>query len=423
MPSCLLMSVGGTPEPVALSIDHHQPEVIIFFASAGSRAEIGTKVKQLTIHAWRDQEIIVTPDPQDLTQSMEVLANELPVRLKALGVDISDVAVDYTGGTKTMSAALVLATINKPVIYSYVGGRVRTKEGLGVVLDGSEAVLKTPNPWDVLAVDSRRRIARQFNSGQFEAAEVTAQEAAARVSERYRALYLGFKDLCDAYHRWQGFDYGSVLGKLNGASAKLRQWALAANDGALLDFLDDLQRDRDRVEGIVRVFQEVQRGRPAPIAEQAAFIVDLVANAVRVTRLAGRPDDGVARLYSALEKLAKAELQALGIDNSAALPEQIPDNLRDEYIARYLDKEGGRLQFGLDASYRVLAALGAPVGQRYQARAEELGRVLSIRNGSLMAHGWAPIKAEVFDRLLAITLDFLALDAGDIPTLPRFPDA
>lgn len=41
---------------------------------------------------------------------------------------------------------------------------------------------------------------------------------------------------------------------------------------------------------------------------------------------------------------------------------------------------------------------------------------------SLMAHGWAPIKAEVFDRLLAITLDFLGLDESELPALPRFPD-
>lgn len=423
MTRCLLISVGGTPEPVAFSIDYHKPEVIIFFTSAGSRAEIGTKVKRLTTHEWLDQEVIVTPDPQDLTQSMEALANELPSRLKVLGASSSDVVVDYTGGTKTMSVALVLATINEPVTYSYVGGRVRTKEGLGVVLDGSEAVLKTPNPWDVLAVDSRRRIARQFNSGQFEAAQVTAREAADLVSERYRALYLGLKDLCRAYHHWQGFDYGSVSGRLTAATAKLRQYALAANDNGLLRFLDEVQRDWVRVEGIVRVFQEVQRGRAAPIAEQKALIVDLVANAVRTTRLAGHPDDGVARLYSALEKLAKAELQALGIDNSAALPEQIPDSLHEEYVARYLDEESGRLQFGLKASYRVLAVLGAGVGRRYEARAEELGRVLSIRNRSLMAHGWAPIKGEVFERLLAITLDFLDLDEGGLPVLPRFPDA
>ena len=51
----------------------------------------------------------------------------------------------------------------------------------------------------------------------------------------------------------------------------------------------------------------------------AALVRDLVAQAERTCRLAHRPDDAVARLYSALEKLAKAALAAHGIDNSAAL--------------------------------------------------------------------------------------------------------
>jgi CRISPR-associated protein (TIGR02710 family) len=396
--------------------------VIVFFASADSRVEIGTRVRPLTAHPWRDQEVIVTPDHQDLTGSMEVLANELPSRLQALGVSTSDVVVDYTGGTKTMSAALVLATINEPVTYSYVGGKVRTKGGLGVVLDGSEAVLKTPNPWDVLAVDSRRRVARQFNSGQFKAAEEIAGEAASRVSERYRALYVGLKDLCEAYRRWHGFDYAKGRGKLNAAAAKLRQYALAADDAGLLEFLDAVEGDLQHAQAIVPVVQAVQGGRSASLADQQPLIVDLVTNAVRTMRLAGRPDDGVARLYGALEKLAKAELGALGIDNSAAEPGQIPEGLREEYVARYLDEGSGRLRFGLHASYQLLAALEAPVGQRYRARERELADVLAIRNMSLMAHGWAPIKGEVFDRLLAITLDFLGLEEADLPRLPHFPD-
>jgi hypothetical protein len=180
----LLISVGGSPNPIALSIDYHRPEKVIFFASRDSRPEIETKVRPLTTHRWTDQEIITTENHEDLTRCLETLADELPRKLDLLGLGPQNLVVDYTGGTKTMSAALVLATINAPVRYSYVGGKVRTKEGLGVVLDGSEAVLLNPNPWDVLALDLRRRIARQFNAGHFAEARETAAEAAAKVSER-----------------------------------------------------------------------------------------------------------------------------------------------------------------------------------------------------------------------------------------------
>lgn len=42
---------------------------------------------------------------------------------------------DYTGGTKTRSAALVLVTIGEPVAYSGVGGQARTTEGLNGLWD------------------------------------------------------------------------------------------------------------------------------------------------------------------------------------------------------------------------------------------------------------------------------------------------
>jgi len=126
----LLISVGGTPNPVAYSIEHHRPDKVIFFASRDSRREVETKVRPLSAHRWVDQELITTPDPQDLMRSMEALTEKLAPCLADLDLSMRDLVVDYTGGTKTMSAALVLATIHQPVRYSYVGGNVRSKSPL-----------------------------------------------------------------------------------------------------------------------------------------------------------------------------------------------------------------------------------------------------------------------------------------------------
>jgi len=417
----LLISVGGSAAPVAYSIEHHRPEKIIFFASLGSRGEIETGVRPLTSHRWVDREVVTTPDPQDLTRCMEALAEKLPECLANLGLAMEDLVVDYTGGTKTMSAALVLATINQPVTYSYVGGKVRTKEGLGTVLDGTEAVLVTPNPWDVLAIDLRRRLARQFNQARFAEARDTAEEAADRVGERWRRFYLDAKDLCDVYHRWAGFDFAGLDGRLQKASHRLKEYAVAANDESFLGFLEDVDQDLARLRAIVPAFQGLQKKTAVEHEAVRALIVDLAANAWRTTRLAGRSDDGVARLYSALEKLAKAELMRLGVDNSAAQPTQIPESLRDEFVARYGDRQGDVLQFGLMASYRLLETLGQPVGERFRGQAPALEKLLDARNHSLMVHGWRPVKEDVFDKMLAITLDFVGIREQDLPSLPRFP--
>ena len=419
---CLLISVGGTPNPVAYSIDHHQPSKIIFFASRESRAEIETKVRPLTSHRWADHEIITTPDHQDLMRSMETLIVELPRALADLGVAISDLLIDYTGGTKTMSVALVLGTIHHPVRYSYVGGTVRAKEGLGVVLDGTEALLISPNPWDILAVELRRRIARMFNEAHFAEAAQTA-DAAAKVGERWRAFFLALKDLAEAYGRWSRFDYAGALAKLNGGYHRLRQYVQAAALDAFFPFLEAVERDLGRLEQMLPAFRGLQAGAPTDPGDVRELILDITAQAERLTRLARRPDDGVARLYSALEKLAKSALAESGVDNSNASPEQIPEPLREEFRARYFDPATGTLRFGLHASYALLDALGHPLGRRYAARAAELRDVLAVRNNSLLVHGWCPVDEATFQRLLSITLDFLQLGVEELPKLPSLPEA
>lgn len=419
----LLISVGGTAAPIAYSLNHHRPERVIFLASTVSRPQIETEVRPLVQWPWADREVITVADPQDLHQCMEALSVELPGALAALGLSPEELIVDYTGGTKTMSAALVLATVHMPVRYSYVGGTVRTKEGAGVVVDGSEEVLRSPNPWDVLALQSRRDLAAAFNGGRFEEATRIASHTAARVSEGRRGLYAGLKQLCEGYARWETFDYGPGVKLVRGGVGRLAQYARAAREQPLIDFVARVEQDVRRMDDVATAAQALRGGKPADRAGREAILVDLVANALRATRLAGRPEDGVARLYGALEKLAKAALLDHGIDNSGARPEQIPEDLREEYTTRYMGPEGEALQIPLHASYGLLEALDDPLGRRYRAREADLRKVLDVRNASLMTHGWAPVSEGVFSQMLAIALDFMQLDEQQLPRPPELPEA
>lgn len=419
----LLICVGGSPEPVAFSIEYHRPARIIFFASRGSRGEIETKIRPLTSWRWADQEIVTTPNHEDLTTCMQSLFDGLPAALANLDASADELIVDHTGGTKPMSAAVVLATIYMRVAYSYVGGKVRTKDGLGQVLDGSEALLLTPNPWDLLAVDLRRTLARQFNRAHFAEAAATAEDAARRVGERLRPLFLSLREVCDGYARWHAFDFRGARTALRRGAPKLADWIRASRQSDLDAFIATLTRDVECLDALVQAFQDINQGvQPAPGA-MAALVRDLVAQAERTCRLAHRPDDAVARLYSALEKLAKAALAAHGIDNSAARAERIPRPLREEFAARYTDRDGGTLRFGLEASYRLLDALGDPLGARYAANAGQLRQVLDIRNNSLLVHGWRPVDESVFDRLFALALAFLGIARAELPALPQMPEA
>jgi hypothetical protein len=75
------------------------------------------------------------------------------------------------------------------------------------------------------------------------------------------------------------------------------------------------------------------------------------------------------------------------------------------------------------ASYELLAALGDVTGERFLARREELQSVLNVRNQSLLVHGWQPVRMDTYERMLAMTLEFLGIERDALPRLPIFPEA
>jgi CRISPR-associated protein (TIGR02710 family) len=414
----LLISVGGTAAPLAYSINQHCPSKIIFFASTESQSEIETKVRQLATHSWQAQEIITTDDPQDLTKCVIAL-QELAQKMDILQISAENLIVDYTGGTKTMSAALVLSTISLPVRYSYIGGRVRAKKGLGAVLDGTEALVTKHNVWDVLAVELERRLVNQFNHAHFSEAYATAEEAEQKVGEREKSLYRFYKEVCQAYKCWDNFDYPTALRHLETGEQELKVYANGGSKSAVIALARQVENDRGRLVNLSQIWQQLQEGQSENL-DTRSLIIDLVANAVRTTRMAERADDGIARLSSALEKLAQLCLLEQGIDNRKTQAEQIPEALREEYIARHRTGDNNLLQYGLIASYRLLDALEHPVGKRYRARETDLKNVLEIHNRSFMVHGWQAIKTETFDNMLEITLDFLEMAETDLPKFPQW---
>lgn len=151
-PRAMILSVGGTPGPILASLNRQIPELVCFFVSLESRKSLDTDILPPLAFRPRHYDWIETPSAEDLLECYRVLTRELPRPAEKWKVPLGEFAVDYTGGTKTMSVALTLATVQSVSRYTYVGGTERTKDGLGVVVDGKERMLHQTNPWDALAV-------------------------------------------------------------------------------------------------------------------------------------------------------------------------------------------------------------------------------------------------------------------------------
>jgi hypothetical protein len=146
----MLVSLGGSPQPVLHTLSQQQPEYILFFVSAESVGQIQGIIRELP-YQCRDFDRILSPSAEILGDCYRALRDQLPAKLAHWQLPMDDLMVDYTGGTKSMSAAIVLATIEHVHRYSYVGGVERDKSGVGVVVDGRERMWYVQNPWKALA--------------------------------------------------------------------------------------------------------------------------------------------------------------------------------------------------------------------------------------------------------------------------------
>jgi CRISPR-associated protein (TIGR02710 family) len=132
-------------------------------------------------------------------------------------------------------------------------------------------------------------------------------------------------------------------------------------------------------------------------------VEDLLLNAERRFQR-GRYDDGVGRLYRALELLAQVRLKlAYGLKT-----ENIDRSKLPEAVAQRYAKVEGKLQMPLHRSYELLTELGNdPLGDLYEIHEKDLTDILKIRNKSLFAHGFTPISASQFAEVDRVMGEFI----------------
>lgn len=415
MPKALIASLGGTPEPIVQAIDAHQPSLVCFLASQDTH-QLVADVLQRCSHEFR-RHVELATDPQDLLSCFRT-ARVCLEYVVGEGFSPEDILVDYTGGTKPMSAALALAAIPRGCQLYYVGGSERNREGLGQVITGREVVIAQDNPWDLLALPQQERAALLFNRCQYDAARdvLRAAQGVAR-TPRLRELLEIAAPLMDFYAAWNAFRHreaADVLRRVNPVN-RLRVFAAASESPTIEQLLAQVEVGVaffERMQQVTRGFQQGQLCRE--------HVLDLLANATRRAR-EGKFDDAVARLYRAIEMAAQVRLQTEhGIDTAACDAGSVPESVREDFLCRY--GYGDKLKLPLEAAYRLLAEKQDDMGLRYEERKGELRKLLFARNQSVLAHGASPVTADTYTRFYALALDFTQSGEEELPTFPTWPD-
>jgi CRISPR-associated protein (TIGR02710 family) len=399
----LVCTVGGSHQPILTALNRRRWERVLFVCSAatpesrssatmvtdaveiaGSEARPAQRLDPIPVQAGLaagDWEIIEVP-PDDPDTAFSLLVD----RLRALHRDGRRVVADYTGGTKSMSAALVLAAFEAGAELQLVTGR---RGDLVRVLDRTEREIAIGTRSVSVAREFERLAAGWGHFAYQEAAEGFTRlwndlkaEGASR--DELRRLTRA-KELSEAFTDWDAFDHKGAAGRL----------AKTLYKGLPIDGRSDWPD----------LAAELVREQSAPW--KALHLHDLWRNAQRCAAR-GRWDDAVARLYRLWEAMAQWLLWA------------------DFRLDTAVVETGLKRSWDL---YRHLRPAGeaAAFWQREWARLNER---LLIRNRSILAHGgdrvsqagWRSL-SEWTEAGLLVVLAREADRLGEPYELPQLPTA
>ncbi len=426
-PVFLIATVGGAPQPVVAAIKHWQPVRVVFVVSKDTHESV-TKDKEfngkpapciltslkgngITDFTGRYECFHMT-DPQDYTALVGEL-RKLDQNVKSWRRDYGEIqlVVDFTGGTKAMSAAMALTASRwEGCVVSYVGGTERTKDGVGIVVDGQEQISHAQNPWAALGYLVEEQIRPLFNNGSYAAAKRLLEPALNAVEPPRNEELSALINLCDFFDMWNNFQHRSALKEKMPRIKK--NWNNLTLGSGIKKTLDEWLKKHKPV------LQKLCADDSPETRE--ALAIDLIANARRRMEQ-GAFDDAVARLYRAIEALAQARLCRYGFPKTDAVSlDKLPVELQTEWQERQRDEQGC-LKLGLQDNYKLLSALGDQRGEIFLTLQlnDQKRSPLVARNASILAHGYQPVSKDAAQNLLDAALKLAGIEERELLEFPK----
>jgi CRISPR-associated protein (TIGR02710 family) len=396
MSRILLVTVGGSPDPILFAVqalrreEPTSPVEVVFVCSVepcprpslnqvigegfpcvhylpDGRQEVGANLLvQLGISDFNPQRHLVgIPDPDDLADAFQRIRDHILMLRSNRFQD--RVRGDYTGGTKSMSAALAMACVQLGLDVGVVSGPRTNLEKI----DQSEST----RLMEIAPLHATSQLHAQLqpvlslqNYG--EAAQLVRrflQTQVQRMTEETAEQARTLQAICETLERWDQFQWEDALA----TAQALPSEALPPD---LLTWWQRVVLARACMDG----------APPADGITGYELVQDLLLSAERRGRR-GRYDDAVSRLYRALELLAQTYV---------TLELKLSPQSRWERDRCFLS-DGTQVTAagqGITALYGWIAGRQEdPLGAVFGRRRGQFHRLLQARNRSLLAHGFNPL--------------------------------
>ncbi len=377
--------VASRPESLQIVVERLGPKVLGLILSQEILIELAAKCRELE-DTGVEFLFRIVDSPMEIGDAFNRFEHLLSELLnKGYGKD--DVLLDVTGGTTPMRLGVALAAMTHdiPMVHQrvpqrYANGRWER--------DHSKEVEVAPmgNPLESTGLLREGQAVQLFNRRDYDAAALVFEDVARKVTgvER-RHYYGGLLLLAEGYGAWDVADYGGALGKLRAARAEL---SMGFGEPTLAERADAIV---GRIAHNLGFLGNVQGKKPT-----VEKVVDMVENARRRIEDQRRFDDGVARLYRAVEMWHQWRLQKR---YSVSADKVDWAHVGEQTGQRFLDAAGlAQLPVMLDLTRaRTLDRFLSGDGLEEDNVFRDL---LQQRNRSILAHGLKPIEEAPARRFL-----------------------
>jgi len=403
----LIVTVGGSDVPVVKAIRDTKPGKVIFICSEDSAKVIENEhkavdkdlppiIEQAEIKNNNiSYEIFIVP-ADNIFVCMETASKIIETNIN----EGNQVFVDYTGGTKSMSAGLVAAALEFPDCTLRIVAGVR--ENLIKVKDGTERSKIYGQESNIAYFKRQIKILVELiEKHDYQGGEEVLNQLLATIPLNDPELEQNVTKLLTiirALMLWDKFLYEDARRIL----ASYKEDVFVAN---LYNNLSMVAAQLKNIEDLKR-YLEQGVDQPKPIPQMYYPVYDLLRNAERKA-IRRDYDDAIARIYRALEMYSQITLLSLKppINPDNVQLELIPEELKNYYSGK-LDQDG-KIKVALKDGYDLLAKLKHPIGKVWEAYENKLLNVLTKRNYSFLAHGIQPLSENDYNAVKEIVWNFI----------------
>lgn len=368
-PRAIVVTVGVPSDPrldlaeaLAAEIRAIEPEQLVLIASKESRKN-AERLAELV--GFQDRDCIVQLDSAHDLEEAFLRVNRAIESLQSQGIDHEEIAVNFTSGTKMMSAGAVLSGVIKRCMeLRYVVGAESGSKKRRII---------RKHPGAIFALQDLRRARNLARAMRFKSAQdILRGIDNSLLEEGDRQFQENLLLICQAYDYWQHFRPAQFL-------------AIYEKVEFGLSMLDLFEMTEERLAKMRDLAAAMEGGVPGPIV-----LIDLYNNGLRQLRN-GDVDDALIRLYRAMEMLAQwILLRDFDIDTNNVQTRRIPPRDRVAFEA-LRSIEDGMIRIGLRKAFDLLIILETSAGKRYR-EIEVLREFLAQRTDSILAHGLRPIE-------------------------------